>query len=124
MADASKRIMVVEDAEDIRDSVAEILETEGYEVVSAAHGREALEKLRAAAELPGLILLDLMMPVMDGFQFRTEQQRDSRLALIPVLLMTAGGDVPLKAKELDVRGYLRKPFKDIDSMLETIRRSF
>jgi CheY-like chemotaxis protein len=120
----AKQVLIVEDAEEIRSSMAELLASEGYEVDSAANGLEALQKLTSSSTLPGLILLDLMMPEMDGYQFRAEQQRDERLAKIPVLLMTAGGDVQAKARELGVGGHLKKPFTDIDSLLKTIGAFF
>lgn len=122
MSDPPKRILIVEDAEPIAASMAELLNQEGYEVTCAADGQEALTHLESTQALPDLILLDLMMPLMDGYQFRARQKQDPRLSHIPVLLMTAGGDIQAKAKELDARGYLRKPFKDVITILTTIER--
>lgn len=122
MSDPPKRILIVEDAEPIAASMAELLHQEGYEVTCAADGQEALTHLESTQALPDLILLDLMMPLMDGYQFRARQMQDPRLSHIPVLLMTAGGDIQAKAKELDARGYLRKPFKDVITILTTIER--
>jgi CheY-like chemotaxis protein len=120
-----RRLLIVEDAEEIRTTMAELLAAEGYEVQAAANGREALTLLASAKleELPHLILLDLMMPTMDGAQFRAEQRKHPQLAKIPVLLMTAGGDIEGKAIDLGACGYLKKPFKDIDTILHTIDRS-
>ncbi|MBK7862657.1 MAG: response regulator [Archangiaceae bacterium] len=118
-----KRIMVAEDDPEIRASVAELLQSEGYEVVLASNGAKALELLRGGAA-PQLILLDLMMPGVDGFQFREEQRKDPVLSAIPVLLMSAGGDLNAKAAQLGVAGYLKKPFADIDSLLGTIAKYF
>jgi CheY-like chemotaxis protein len=119
-----KRVLIAEDDREIRESVAELLESEGYEVIPAENGRRALEVLRAGGEQPGLILLDLMMPELDGFQFRAEQRKDPSLAGIPVLLMSAGGDLAAKAGQLGAAGYLKKPFIDIESILETVARFF
>jgi CheY-like chemotaxis protein len=70
-----KRILVVDDDPDIRETITELLQEEGYVVTAAAHGGEALSALRADPTV-GLILLDLMMPIMDGWQFRNEQRQD------------------------------------------------
>jgi CheY-like chemotaxis protein len=87
--------MVVEDDQDVRTSLVQALEDEGYAVSAAENGQEALTLLRAATEiLPRLILLDLMMPVLDGQGFLAEQSRDARLAQIPVLVLTASGNSP------------------------------
>ena len=123
MVGQAKRVLIVEDDADIRTTVAELLEDEGYHVASVANGLEALDCLRAAHELPDVILLDLMMPKMDGFQFRAEQRADARFSEIPVVLMTAAGDVATRANELQPRGFLKKPFKDIKAILEAIERS-
>ena len=77
-------ILVVDDDPDIRDSLREVLEDEGYGTSCVANGREALDFLRSGKR-PCVILLDLMMPVMDGWQFLEEQKRDPALAAIPVL---------------------------------------
>src|SRR5690606_13804277 len=94
-------ILVVEDDQDIRESVVEILEDEGHRVSAAADGREALERLQRAQPRPDLILLDLMMPVMNGFQFREEQLKRPELAGIPVVVDTP--DVPAGATTAHLR---------------------
>jgi CheY-like chemotaxis protein len=100
-----KRVMVVDDERDIRRGIADALELEGYEVVEAADGREALQKLRRS-ERPAAIVLDLMMPGMNGWQFRDEQRRDPELAGIPVIVVSARpGDDGIEAD-----GYVKKPF--------------
>jgi CheY-like chemotaxis protein len=86
------RVLVVEDDEDIRESLAQVLRDEGYAVAAAANGREALAQLRSDEPRPDIILLDLMMPVMDGWQFRVAQQEDPQLAAIPVVILTALSD--------------------------------
>ncbi len=105
----NKRIMVVEDDFFIRDMLVELLEDEGYTVTSAANGSEALMQLRAGTELPGLILLDLMMPVMDGRQFRQEQQQEVLLQPIPVVVLTASSDSELLPPSFEPAAYVPKP---------------
>ena len=90
MSRSPELILVVDDDASIRAAMRELLETEGYDVTEAANGLAALGKLRAGLR-PAVILLDLMMPVMDGWDLRTEQLRDPELAAIPVLIVTAAG---------------------------------
>jgi CheY-like chemotaxis protein len=116
----SRTILIVEDDLDIRSTVSDVLEDEGYLVASAANGREALEYLRRGAT-PALILLDLMMPVMNGWQFRSEQQRDPRLSAIPVLVLSADNNVREKAEALGAAGYIQKPLH-LDQLLTAIER--
>src|SRR5882724_8727460 len=82
-------ILVVEDNADVRDAWEALLEGEGYRVVSAASGREALRWLRSSEVMPALILLDLIMPGMNGWDFRAEQSQDETLASIPVIVVSA-----------------------------------
>src|SRR5205823_560954 len=82
-------LVVVEDDADIRETLAMVLAAEGYEVATAAHGAEALAWLRASSRRPDAILLDLMMPVMDGWEFRKAQLADGALADIPVVIVSA-----------------------------------
>ena len=99
-------VLIIDDEADIRDSLAEILVMEGYEVVTAENGREALA---IAAEVrPSLILLDLLMPEMDGWAFRAHQRRDPELATIPVVIMSAVDNIRREASALGA-DYLVKP---------------
>jgi CheY-like chemotaxis protein len=104
-----KKVMVIDDDDAILEVMRDILEDEGYRVATAANGREALERLRADVTRPSLILLDLMMPVMDGWAFRSEQSRDPELDAIPVIVLSADANVRSTADKLQVSGYLRKP---------------
>src|SRR5438552_202636 len=88
MAAERKFVLVVEDDADIRESLGTILEEEGYGVVTTRNGREALSYLRSGRPRPSLILLDLLMPVMSGAEFRAEQERDPALADIPVVVLS------------------------------------
>jgi CheY-like chemotaxis protein len=94
-----------------------VLESYGYRVVTAENGADALHKLRSG-ELPSVILLDLMMPDMDGVQFRQEQCRDPRLAAIPAILVSASGKISGTSNALGLAG-LTKPV-DLDVLIATI----
>jgi CheY-like chemotaxis protein len=107
----SSHILVVEDDPDIRESVAEILEGEGHVVTAAADGREALGLLQSASPPPDLILLDLMMPVMSGYQFREEQLALPAFAAIPVLIVTADVNARSKIESLKPAGFVQKPLR-------------
>jgi CheY-like chemotaxis protein len=106
----AKMLLVVDDDEDIRESVRFVLEEEGYEVVTASNGAHALEQLRQGPR-PCLILLDLMMPVMSGWDFMAEQRKDAALADIPVVVITADADAREQALSLRAAGLVKKPFK-------------
>ena len=113
-------VLVVEDDPDIRDTVADVLQDEGYDVVSAKHGAEGIACLKSAARLPAIIILDLMMPVMDGIAFREEQKKNPRWSEIPVLVLSADRTSRDKATAMGARAYLQKPF-DINQLLDLLR---
>jgi CheY-like chemotaxis protein len=117
----SAPILVVEDDESIRAALAEVLRDEGFVVQTACNGREAIELLRGAKEKPKLVLLDLMMPVMDGWEFRTAQLADPELAKIPVVILSAAHDVRKHAQALHVDEYLPKPL-NVPKLLDAIER--
>ncbi len=117
----SNQILVVEDDKAIREVITDLLEMSGYSVETANNGKDALNQLASVKILPELILLDLMMPVMDGFEFRKQQTKDHRISEIPVLVMSADGHVTDKQERISAQGYLRKPL-DVDHFLETIER--
>jgi CheY-like chemotaxis protein len=111
--------MVIEDDPDQRDAVVLALESEGYAVVAAGSGVEALEALEAGSR-PCMILLDLMMPEMDGVHFRQAQLAAASLAEIPVVVVSAFGQLT-RAKYLQVADYLPKPL-DFDRLMAVIER--
>src|SRR5215208_269699 len=113
-------VMVVEDDFTIRETLRELLEDEGYRVTQAANGAEALACLRTNGT-PRLILLDLMMPVMDGLEFRRAMQKDPRLSEIPVIVLSADLALDQKVGPMRVEGYLSKPF-ELDQLLHTVER--
>jgi CheY-like chemotaxis protein len=112
-------ILIVEDDFDIREALTQILEEEGYVVRGAANGREALD-VANEGPAPKLILLDLMMPVMNGWQFRAEQLKDPKLASVPVLVISADPQVQPKAASLGVAGLLKKPIA-LDDLLQAVK---
>ena len=113
-------VMVVDDDVEIRESLVEVLEERGYHAISAANGEQALERL-ADGTRPKLILLDLMMPVMDGATFRRTQQTRPEIASIPVVLISAYQDLEENARRLAATGSLRKPISFRD-LLDTVKR--
>jgi CheY-like chemotaxis protein len=118
---ANGTVLLVEDDESIRDSIAELLVDDGLTVLKAGHGREALDILHRLPQLPSVILLDLMMPVMDGWTFRSLQLADPRLARIPVVILSATQGLPEHAEQLRINEFLRKPF-DPPSLLHAVVR--
>src|SRR5262245_56856283 len=104
----SMTVLIVEDQPAIRQVLAEILADEGYPVVCASNGLEAISYLHHGAQLPPVILLDLAMPVMSGWDFLAERKRDPALETISVILMTAGADVAQKAFRAGAADYLPK----------------
>lgn len=114
-------ILIVDDDYAIRDMLQEAMEDAGYSVMSAEHGKQALEQLRQAQALPRLILLDLMMPVMSGWEFRMAQQSDQRLAAIPVIVLSARPGMDHDAYGMSADGFISKPM-NIDHLLDVVER--
>jgi CheY-like chemotaxis protein len=111
----SVSVLVVDDEVDIRTAMTEVLEEEGYEVYAAGDGKEGLDRLRE--KQPSVILLDLMMPGMNGWEFRRAQQREPEVSDIPVIVLTAMGRAP----SIEAQSFLQKPF-DLDTLLDEVRR--
>jgi CheY-like chemotaxis protein len=112
------RILLVEDDLAIREAVQAALEEEGYRVTCAANGRDALDLLHSGTATD-LIILDLRMPVMDGWEFRAVQKSNPAIAAIPIIAVSADGSA--KAAAIDAEAYLRKPLS-IEGLLGTIAR--
>ena len=112
------KILVVEDTTDTRDSLVLLLRAEGFEADGAANGLEALRQLRRGYEAC-LILLDLWMPVMDGWTFRFEQRRDPTLADIPVVVLTATVNPEDEALRVGAVAGMQKPL-DVSALLELV----
>jgi len=110
-------VLIVEDDGDLRDMMAQLLMLEGFQTASVANGREALEYLHQG-DRPDVILLDLMMPVMDGWEFRRRQQQDPSVAGVPVIILSALD--PTRASGVEADAFLKKPL-DFDRLLSLVR---
>jgi CheY-like chemotaxis protein len=113
-----RSVLIVDDDRDIRDVLTEVLADEGFLVKSATNGQEATEWLHKNAGTTRVILLDLMMPVMDGSTFLRLRESDPVLSLIPVVVMTAHGNARL-ASRTDVGAWISKPI-DLDRLISAI----
>ncbi len=113
-----KCILVVEDDFELRETVCEVLKDEGYDIKAAGSGNEALSVLKTIP-VPALIMLDLMMPDMSGWEFRNLQSQDPSISSIPVLVVTAGRN--LEDHPIDANEILYKPLM-LDTLLTTVRR--
>jgi len=110
-------VLVVEDEPMLRSMLDEALQSAGYEVTTASDGSVALTLLEALT--PDVIVLDLMMPILDGFAFRARQLLSTRLASIPVIVLSATYDLESAAQALRPHAYLKKPF-DLDTVLAVV----
>lgn len=121
MDGAERLVLVVDDEPDVRDSVCAILEDVGFTTVAANDGAAALrqlEQLVAEGRRPRVVLLDIMMPVMNGFDFRRQQKLVPAIADIPVIMFSAynqGG------KQVDANGFLEKPV-DLSKLVKTLQQ--
>lgn len=113
-------ILVVDDDRDLRESLCDLLTEEGFATTGVADGQEALDYLRDNDSLPRLVFLDLMMPRMNGWQFREAQKADPRIASIPVAVITAMGS-RASCGTIDANEIIRKP-PGIEELLTTCRR--
>jgi CheY-like chemotaxis protein len=116
--DAARLLLVVDDDPGIRESLADLLQEEGYTVMTAINGRDALERLRASGATPCVILLDLMMPVMSGPEFYDELRNDPALAAIPIVVISADGNGLRKAQAM-ASEFIAKPVK-IEKVLTAV----
>ncbi len=112
----SPLVLVVDDDPDILDAICDILEAEGYRVARARHGQEALDQVEG--ERPAVILLDLMMPVMDGVAFARALRLRPAVRDVPIVVISADGN-PQRAAAVGATGYLAKPF-DIEALLSQV----
>lgn len=114
-----KSVLIVDDDVDIRETLAEALAERGFAVATASNGLEALGVLRSSSARPSVILLDLMMPIMDGYGFLEQRHRDPALARIPLAIVTAGYGVD--RVRLDGLQIVKKPF-DVPQLVEVIQK--
>ncbi len=120
MTSRSRTILIVDDDAVISSTIADLLADEGYGVACAGDGQAALTYLDQGVS-PGLILLDLMMPVMDGWNFRAEQRRRNKSASVPVVVMTASGKCPEAIASLGAQECISKPFS-FEALLTAVKR--
>lgn len=118
---ANRTILLIEDDRDICEIVAHVLQEEGYDTVTVSNGAEALRFLRAKDVRPFVIVLDLMLPVMDAWQFRAEQAQDARIAGIPVVIFSANPKIAQHADSLGAAAMIRKP-PNLDEFLAVVGR--
>jgi CheY-like chemotaxis protein len=117
MPHRSRHILIIDDDQAIRDSLKMVLELEGYAVATAANGRDGLRELETSPKEPCLIVVDLMMPIMNGWEFLDAIGQDPRLRCLPVLILTAHNE---RARPLPQRPILRKPI-DSERFLKLVR---
>lgn len=119
MPNVCSTVLVVEDDDQIRDTIKEALEFEGYTVLTSTNGKDALEVLRGN-QSPCLILLDLMMPIMNGWEFLNHRKADDVLMTIPVAVVSAAEMRSIKTAG-EVQAIIKKPI-DLDSLLAWVKR--
>ncbi|MCW8140309.1 MAG: response regulator [Planctomycetota bacterium] len=119
MSERRPLVLLVDDDEEMRSTLVEVLALEGIDAVTARHGAEAFERLRAGLA-PDAILLDLMMPVMSGWEFRAQQRQDPALSAIPVMVLSASASATRNAALLEVEAYQAKPLR-VEAVVEWIR---
>jgi CheY-like chemotaxis protein len=112
--------MIIDDDPDILEAISLMLEISGYRLVTAEHAGRALDMLRGGLR-PALIILDLMMPGMDGWTFRAAQRSDPALAAIPVVILSGNQEAVRRSTDLEVAASLCKPV-DGDSLVDTVER--
>jgi CheY-like chemotaxis protein len=114
-------VMVVDDDAGIRESISEVLTDHEYRAIEAANGREAIQRLRLERAKPCVILLDIMMPEMDGWQFRAAQKEDPELSKIPVIVLSAHANLTDVVAGLEASAGLKKPVQ-LETLLTTVER--
>jgi CheY-like chemotaxis protein len=112
-------VLIVEDDADLREMMAQLLFLEGFRSATVSNGREALAYLHDGTERPEVILLDLMMPVMDGWEFRRLQQADPAVADVPVIVLSALD--ASRASDVNAEAFLKKPL-DFDRLIQLVRQ--
>jgi CheY-like chemotaxis protein len=113
-----RTVLIVEDDEVIRDVLQQLLQYQGYETLTANHGRDALQKLEELHQ-PALLLMDLMMPVMNGWELLSALRKDARWQRLPVIILSAGGEAQQLLNDPYVR-FLKKPLR-MNSLLQLVK---
>lgn len=117
----TRPLLVVDDDADLREALQDVLRDAGYEVLTAANGRQALEVLARAPTRPMLVLLDMMMPVLDGAGFLRELNAQPGGRDVPVVVFSASAGAREESEALGAQSYLRKPV-DVQTLLDTVEK--
>ena len=117
----AKRLLIIDDSDDLQILLRRVFESKGYEVISALNGKEALDIIFSSHVLPDLILLDLSLPDMPGTEFAKIKEQNLKIKNIPLVLMTASAMDTAEIKNLNIKAYLAKPL-DLNDLLLTISR--
>jgi CheY-like chemotaxis protein len=121
MTTTPKTILIIDDDADFRKLLAHLLKREGYEIAEAVDGEKALDYLWYSGKpAPSLIILDLIMPVMDGWKFRGIQKSDPKISHVPVIVITSGQTAEQDISSVQVSAFLKKPIQ-IDFLLRTVK---
>jgi CheY-like chemotaxis protein len=121
MSDSGACVLLVEDDDDIREVIQDALERRGYAIIAVEDGREALDRLEAVEVKPSLILLDMTMPTMSGWEFLQEQAKVPSIATIPVVVLSAVANLDKQAQAQQWAGILTKPVS-LEKLLSTVAR--
>lgn len=121
MTPPKKLVLLIEDDKEIRETLCDLLTDEGFNIASAENGLKALQFLRTEFVLPSIILLDISMPVMGGFEFRKFQLKEEKLARIPTIMLSADANMKDKAAEVGVTQFMRKPI-ELNELLATLKQ--
>ena len=113
-----RTVLIVEDDEVIRDVLQQLLQYQGYPTVTATHGKDALQKLSGMSP-PALLVMDLMMPIMNGWELLEHIRKDARWDKLPVIILSAGGEAQKLLDDPHVR-FLKKPLR-MNSLLEHVK---
>ncbi|MFA6236316.1 MAG: response regulator [Bacteriovorax sp.] len=116
-----KYVLLIEDDLDINEAIQSILEEEGFKVKCTFNGREAIEFLKDTSTIPSLILLDIMMPYMNGYEFREAQLKEPRISNIPTIILSAAGKHE-DIEKLHFRECLKKPL-DLETLIDVVKRN-
>lgn len=117
----TKHVLVVDDDPALREALEEVVGDSGFGVHSASNGQEALNLMRQLSDKPCVVLLDVMMPVMDGWGFRSAQMADPSLAPVPVIVLSAHADIVDTATKMGAQAHLKKPV-DLTALIDAVRR--
>lgn len=115
-----KHILIVDDSNDLQSLLAKVFKSEGYIVSQAMDGEQAFKMLQTATPLPSAILLDIMMPVMDGLEFKSKLNEDKKFSGIPVVWMSADANSLKKAEALGGEIYIQKPIVNLSALISKI----